>query len=136
MQNQKSNPVEPRASTYPDGERMFLGFIEGHLKEYSFKLDETIHDYGQVIDYGVSSMAKTVDNKIIFVCSYGGQFKEFDTSSHNEVNNFKVEEAQYCVVTYDSQFLITAEFIYLSKWSMQTKQLIHSWSVDSWGVYS
>jgi hypothetical protein len=135
MQNQKSNPVEPRASTYPDGERMFLGLTGRHLEEYSLKLDETIHDYGQVLDYGVSSMAKTVDNKIIFVCSIVGEFKEFDTSSHNEVNNFKVERAHYCIVTYDSQFLITAYRNTLSKWSMQTKQKIHSWYVD-YGVCS
>ena len=98
MQNQKSNPVEPRASTYPDGERMFLS-LDRHLEEYSLKLDETIHDYGQVLDYDVSSMAKTVDNKIIFVCSYHGEFKEFDISNHKQVNNFKVKRAKYCLVT-------------------------------------
>ena len=99
MQNQKSYPVEPRASTYPDGERMFLGLTSGHLKEYSLKLDKTIHDYGRVLSGNVYSMAKTVDNKIIFVCSYTGQFKQFDISLHNEVNNFKVDKAENCLVT-------------------------------------
>ena len=99
MENEQSNPVALGAKTYPDADRMIIGFYQGYLREYSFKLGKTLHDYGKVFKCDVTSIAKTVDNKSIFVCFGHGRFKEFDISSHNEVNNFKVEEAHYCLVT-------------------------------------
>ena len=98
MENEQGNTVKPGAKTYPDGDRMILGFEDGSLSEYSSKLGEILHDYDRVFD-DVFSMAKSLDNKSIFVCSYNMEFKEFDILSHNEVNNFKVWPASYCVVT-------------------------------------
>ena len=78
---------------------MFLGFEDGSLSEYSFMLGKNLHDYGKLFHSYVYSMAKSLDNKSIFVCSIIRQFREFDISSHNEVNNFKVKSAKYCLVT-------------------------------------
>ena len=89
-----------------------------------------VHDYGQISNSGITSMAATLDNKTLFVCANGGDFREFDISLHKEVKNFDVKNAIYCVVTCNNQFLITAERrgkASLSKWSIQTKQQLHKW---------
>ena len=69
MENKQSNPVELGAKTYPDTDRMILGFEDGSLSEYSFKLDEILYDFGKVLNYVIIRIAKTVDNKYIFVCA-------------------------------------------------------------------
>ena len=96
-----------------------------------------VHDFGQIFnDQYFNSMATTTDNKTLFVCSdIDGEFREFDISTHKKVNNFKVMNANCCVVTYDNQFLITAHKNDLTKWSIQSKQQLYTWksykTVDS-----
>ena len=98
-----------------------------------------MHDFGKILSDSISSIATTSDNKYLFVCAENGSFKEFDITIHNQtspwrsydqVNNFKVENAWKCVITYDNKFLITAPcglIVKLTKHSMQTKEKLHTW---------
>ena len=90
-----------------------------------------VHEFGIIIFGEITSMATTFDNKILFVCSKNSDFREFDISTHNEVNTFEVKSPTLCVVTYDNQFLIITEGRFncnLTKWSIQTKQKLHTWA--------
>ena len=110
--------------------RLFIGCGSGEVYEYSINEKRTVYDFGKKFNCFVSSMATTFDNKYLFVCDYDGEFREFDISTHNQVNEFGVENAGYCVVTYDNKFLITTptrKNAKLTKQSIQTKQRLHTW---------
>ena len=116
------------------GDRVFIGCKHGYLYEYSMNEKRIVHDFGQILDDDISSMATTFDNKYLFVCDGKCDFREFDISTRTQVKNFGVTNAVSCVVTYDNQFLITAEgqtYCKLTKWSIPKRQL-HTWnsSVD------
>ena len=118
---------------FPDGDRIFIGRNGGYLLEYSMDEKEIVYNFGKILDQGISSLATTFDNKTLFVCDYQCGFREFDIATHNQTKNFEVRKAACCVVTYDNQFLITAEYekkCNLIKWSIQTKQELHTWNSD------
>ena len=115
---------------HPEGNRVFIGFDGGYLYEYSINEKVIVHDFGKISDCSVSSMTTTFDNKYLFVLSMAGGLTEIDTSTRNQVKNFKLKGSIQCVVTYDNKFLITAtegSNTKLTKWSIQTKQLLHTW---------
>ena len=108
---------------HPEGNRVFIGCAGGYLHEYLLNERIISHDFGQVLDGHISSMATTFDNKYLFVCSSNGGFIEIDLATYYRVNYFGVENAKQCVVTYDNQFLITApngKNAKLTKKSIQT----------------
>ena len=119
---------------YSDGDRVFLGCEAGNLLEYSMKKLRIVHDFGIVLDNHISSMAKTFDNKSLFICDEDSGFREFDISSHMKLDSFAVRNAEYCIVTYDNKFLITCEGnllgANLSKWSIRTKKQLYTWAFD------
>ena len=115
---------------HPEGHRVFIGCDDGYLYEYLMNEKRIVHDFGKILDNGISLIAATFDNKYLFVCGFKAGFREFDISTHKQVNNFGIENAGCCVVTYNSQFLITVPFVRnakLTKHLIQTKQRLHTW---------
>ena len=118
---------------YPEGNRVFTGCSEGYLYEYSVTDKKVVHDFGQILNKTIVSMAKTVDNKYLFVSDDDGGFREIEIATRKQVNNFKIENARKCVVTYNNHFLFIAEDgkkCNLRKLSIQTNQQIHTWRSD------
>ena len=118
---------------YPEGNRVFTGCESGYLSEYLINEGRIAHDFGKILPMAISSMATTFDNKYLFVCCSQGGFTEFDLSTYKEVNNFGVDDALYCLVTYDNKFLITTRGrnnAKLTKHSLQIKQQYHTWDSD------
>ena len=115
---------------YLEGNRVFIGYDEGYLYEYSMNEKRIVYRFGQILNNMIISMATTFDNKYLFLCDSSGGFIEFDIPTRTQVNNFGIKSARYFVVTYDNQFLITADNTLksnLTKWSIQTKQQLYSW---------
>jgi len=115
---------------------MFIGCHDGHLFEYLVNEKATRY-FGQVLNSPVTSMSKTPDNKCLFVCDHNGNFAEYDIATNQKKNNYQISNARVCVVTWDGKFLVTAEKGYyakLSKWSIESKQQVHSWNskFNSW----
>ena len=46
-----------------NGDKMFYGDGSGRLREVSLIENKTVHDYGNIFNYIITSMAKTPDNK-------------------------------------------------------------------------
>ena len=112
------------------GNQVFVGCSKGYLYEYLTKEKKIGRDFGQIASGGVSSMATTFDNKHLFVCDYKSRCRELNIRTHKQLNNFGVENAFRCVVTYNNQFLITSSHARnskLTKWSIPTKQQLHTW---------
>ena len=116
---------------YPEGDRVFIGYSSGYLLEYSIDAKRIVHDFDKILNEDIISINKTSDNKSLFLCDWEGGFREFDIPTRKKVNNFEVQSAKCCVVTYDNQFLITAENklnCLFTKWSIQTKKKLHVWN--------
>ena len=115
---------------HPDGNRVFIGCLNGYLYEYSLKEKRIVHDFGKVADMTICSMSITLDNKYLLVCDKNGVFKEFHLKTYKQVKTFGVENADICVVTNNNQFLITSPTGSngkLTKHSIQTKQQLYTW---------
>ena len=118
---------------YPEGDKLLFGCECGSLLEFSMIEKKTVNDLGKISNISPVSMAKTLDNKLQFVCDYYGYFKELDISTRKQVNSFKVKSAICCVVTCDNKFVITAEDYtnsVLTKWAIRTKKQLHTWQSD------
>ena len=118
---------------YPEGDKLFAGYNNGSLLEFSMVEKKTVHDFGQIFDNAIVSLAKTYDNKSQFVCANDGGFQELDISTRKQVSNFNVKNARCCIVTYNNRFLITAEDnlnCNLTKWSIRAKKQLNTWKSD------
>ena len=65
------------------------------------------------------------------MCDHKGYFREIDISTRKLLNTFPVKSAQFCVVTFDNKFLVTAEHgmeCRLTKWSVRTKKELYTWN--------
>ena len=123
---------------YPKGDKVFGGLNQGSVIEFSMISETIVHDFGGFSESRIASMAKTFDNKYLFVCDADGCHKELDISSLKPVNSLPVKSAILCAVTFDNKFLITADDgddCKLTKWSIRSKKELHTWmSNDRWVV--
>ena len=75
-------------------------------------------------------MAKTLDNKSYFVThERGGWIRELDIPTRKQVNRYKIKSEEFCVITNDNKFLITAgtrAYYFLIKWSIRAKKQLHT----------
>ena len=113
---------------YLDGNRIFIGCLNGSLQEYSMVENKIIHKFGETLNDGIYSMSKTFDNKSLFVCDWDGGFREFDISIHRQVKTFEAQNVKCCAITNDNKFIFTATKepnCNLTKWKIQTKQSIN-----------
>ena len=115
----------------PANNHIIFGCKQGHLYEYSVNIEKIVNDFGKSLNGPFWSMAATYDGKSLFLCDQSSGFKEFDLSTYKEVKNFNILNPERVVVTYDNQFLITTVYYEkdnLTKWSLETKKKIHTWS--------
>ena len=118
---------------HPDGDRLFLGFFDGYVREFSMISKTTVHEQ-KIFTFHISSMTKTPDNKSQFVCCVSGGFVELDIPTRKQANSFNVKNTRVCVVTHDNKFLITTENKIrpnLTKWSIRSKKQLHTWKSDA-----
>jgi len=114
----------------PKGDEVLVGCDDGSLIELSMKYGKEVCNFGQIFDGDVSSMASIINKETLFVCDWDGNFREFTTRTNKFTNHFGITNANHCLVTDDNEFLITSESgqnSNLSKWSMQTNQLVSTW---------
>ena len=128
---QEKNINKNKIMKHPEGNRVFIGCLRGELYEYLINEKRISHDFCQILDDDIFSMATTFDNKYLFLCTAISGFREINIRTHKQVNKTGVENVWKCVVTYDNRFLITStarENPKLTKWSIQTKQQLHTWN--------
>ena len=115
---------------YPEGDKLFVGYTDGCLLEISMIEEEHIHDHGKILDNAFSLMAKTNDNKSLFVFGFEGNFVQLDIPTRKKVNSFIIKNASYFVVTHDGKYLITGESkenCNFTKQSLRTNKRLHTW---------
>lgn len=113
---------------YVRGDLIVFGSARGHLLVYSLSKDTIIHDFGQILKYPVTCIAKTTDNKTLYVCDFYFNTVEIDlrTGKKLSCNRLKID---YLAVTHDDRFLFTATknkngWYEIQKHSARTTKLI------------
>jgi len=117
------------------GDRMFIGGYDNNLFDYSVKKNRMLRRFGKICNSSrgysrIFSMTISIDNKTLFLCLGNGGLREFTIRTHKETNHFGIEQADYCLVTYDNKYLIIVEsgkdpkFL---KYSIETKKLVNTW---------
>ena len=128
--NNKNSVGQDMTMNATEGNRVFIGYDNGKLYEYSINEKKIVHDFGKILDADISSMCTTSDNKHLLLCDVYCGFREFDISTRDEIINFKIDCACNIVVTSDDKFLITSptgKSVKLTKWSIETKEQLNSW---------
>lgn len=83
----------------------------------------------QILDDWITSMATTPVKKILFLCNMFGDYAELRTRNHKKIN-FGIDNVRRSEVANNGKFLITAStdnYARMTKWSQETKQLLHTW---------
>jgi len=108
---------------YPMGENAFIGCERGHLYQHCLK-EKTLLHKTRIFDSDINSLACTIDCQKYFVCNLLGHFREYNAATHTREKNFGVKNAVHCLVTFDNELLVTAEYgnnKTLSFWSIDTQ---------------
>jgi len=92
---------------YVRGDLVLTGTNEGHLLVYSLSKDTIIHYYDQILNNMIWCIAKTSNNKSLYVCDWEYNFVEIDVKTCKKLNCNRLK-INYLAVTDDNRFLFTA----------------------------
>ena len=134
-QAEEIDPVEKMLmeSDYAEEDRIFIASSKGELKAFSLSEKRIVQKFGKFMNT-VNSVAKTSDNKKMYICDWDQTFTEFDLVENKIVRKLNVQNAKVCAVSPDNKFLVTAEDGFhdfnFCKWSLENDQLIKTWKSD------
>lgn len=96
--------------TTPDKKHLFVSDNGGNLKQICLLIQRVTHDYGEISDYEICSMATTSDNKYVFV-GCGKRLKQYRVDSHKLVKAYRFNASVNSVITtFDSKFAFARLF--------------------------
>ena len=94
------------------GEVLFVGGLEGGLKEFSVDRGAMVRDWGRVQAEGVLAAAVSPDRKFLFVGGNSGSLKQFSLASNKLIKCYKFFQIKGAITsmefTRDNRYLITA----------------------------
>ena len=104
---------------YPKADYLFLGSTKGHIYKYSINEKEIKNCLNQFSINTVSSMAKSLDKKSLFVCDISANFREILNQVLQRVNfnNTSIERFENLIIIYekiDILYIFLATFFILT----------------------
>lgn len=100
-----------------DGKHFFTSGHDSILKAWNFKTNTIVHDYGEVHQSPVSSMAATNDGKFLYTSSADGTLKQWAVKEKGylrllrDYGEIHTHPIRSIIITPDDQYLFTSDEI-------------------------